>query len=71
MDYQPGYRTSLAQETLYIDFYHRESRLFGVDSRALDARACASILGRLTPVLKQVPSVPLSPESTVIRFRTR
>jgi len=32
-----------------IDFYHRESRLFGVDSRALDARACASILGRLTP----------------------
>ena len=32
-----------------IDFYHRESRLFGVDSRALDACACASILGRLTP----------------------
>lgn len=32
-----------------IDFYHRESRLLGVDSRALDAQACAEILGMLTP----------------------
>lgn len=32
-----------------IDFYHREARLLGVDSRVLDARACAEILGKLTP----------------------
>ena len=32
-----------------IDFYHRESRLLGVDSRVLEAWACAEILGMLTP----------------------
>ncbi|BAY50550.1 putative oxidoreductase (plasmid) [Scytonema sp. HK-05] len=32
-----------------IDFYRQESRLFGVNSLALDARACAEILGTLTP----------------------
>jgi len=32
-----------------IDFYHREARLIGVDSRALDASACAKILTALTP----------------------
>lgn len=31
------------------DFYHRESRLFGVDSLQLDASACASILRQLKP----------------------
>jgi NADPH:quinone reductase-like Zn-dependent oxidoreductase len=31
------------------DFYHRESRLFGVDSRALDASACGPILETLIP----------------------
>lgn len=31
------------------DFYHRESRLFGVDSRALDVSACAQILEALNP----------------------
>jgi NADPH:quinone reductase-like Zn-dependent oxidoreductase len=32
-----------------IDFYHRESHLIGVDSRSLDATACAQILATLTP----------------------
>jgi NADPH:quinone reductase-like Zn-dependent oxidoreductase len=32
-----------------IDFYRRESRLLGVDSRALNACACASILEAITP----------------------
>lgn len=32
-----------------IDFYHQQARVFGVDSRALDASACAEILGTLTP----------------------
>jgi NADPH:quinone reductase-like Zn-dependent oxidoreductase len=32
-----------------IDFYHREARLLGVDSRSLDVTACASILEALTP----------------------
>lgn len=32
-----------------IDFYHREARLFGVDSRSLDVVACASVLEALTP----------------------
>ena len=32
-----------------LDFYRRESRLFGINSLALDARACAEILGTLTP----------------------
>lgn len=32
-----------------IDFYHRESHLMGVDSRAFDASACAQILATLTP----------------------
>lgn len=31
------------------DFYHREARLFGVDSRQLDASACGPILEALTP----------------------
>ncbi|WP_036479441.1 zinc-binding alcohol dehydrogenase family protein [Myxosarcina sp. GI1] len=32
-----------------IDFYHRESRLIGVDSRSLDSSACAQILTTITP----------------------
>lgn len=32
-----------------IDFYHREARLLGVDSRALDVVGCASVLEALTP----------------------
>lgn len=32
-----------------IDFYHQEARILGVDSRALDASACAEILGKLAP----------------------
>jgi NADPH:quinone reductase-like Zn-dependent oxidoreductase len=31
------------------DFYHRESRLLGVDSRASDVSACGTILAALTP----------------------
>lgn len=31
------------------DFYHREARLLGVDSRVLDVTACAAILEALTP----------------------
>lgn len=31
------------------DFYHRESRLFGVDSRSVDVTGCADILEKLTP----------------------
>lgn len=31
------------------DFYHREARLFGVDSRVLDVSGCARILEALTP----------------------
>ncbi|XGV97781.1 MAG: zinc-binding alcohol dehydrogenase family protein [Leptolyngbya sp. BL-A-14] len=31
------------------DFYHRESQLLGVDSRASDVTACAKILAALTP----------------------
>ena len=32
-----------------LDFYHRQSHLIGVDSRAFDASACAQILATLTP----------------------
>jgi NADPH:quinone reductase-like Zn-dependent oxidoreductase len=32
-----------------IDFYHRQSHLIGVDSRAFDASACAQILAMLAP----------------------
>lgn len=32
-----------------IDFYHREARLFGVDSRKLGVVDCAKILAALTP----------------------
>ncbi|MBV9388967.1 MAG: zinc-binding alcohol dehydrogenase family protein [Chroococcidiopsidaceae cyanobacterium CP_BM_ER_R8_30] len=32
-----------------IDFYHRESRLLGVDSRKLGVVECASVLAALTP----------------------
>lgn len=32
-----------------IDFYHREARLLGVDSRSHDVTACASILEALSP----------------------
>lgn len=31
------------------DFYHRQLRLFGVDSRAVDVTGCAAILAALTP----------------------
>jgi len=32
-----------------VDFYHHESRLFGVDTRQRDATASASLLEALTP----------------------
>jgi NADPH:quinone reductase len=32
-----------------LDFYHNRTALLGVDSRALDTRACAQILDRLRP----------------------
>ncbi|MBW4522252.1 MAG: zinc-binding alcohol dehydrogenase family protein [Scytolyngbya sp. HA4215-MV1] len=31
------------------DFYHREARLFGIDSRSVDVTGCAAILAALTP----------------------
>ena len=36
-----------------IDFYHNESRLFGVDTRARDAVASASLLDAFTPFFEQ------------------
>jgi NADPH:quinone reductase-like Zn-dependent oxidoreductase len=36
-----------------LDFYHNESRLFGVDTRHRDAVASALLLDALTPVLEQ------------------
>jgi NADPH:quinone reductase-like Zn-dependent oxidoreductase len=36
-----------------LDFYHNESQLFGVDTRARDAVASASILERLVPMFEQ------------------
>jgi NADPH:quinone reductase len=36
-----------------IDFYHNESRLFGVDTRARDAAASASLLEGLVPFFEQ------------------
>ena len=36
-----------------IDFYHNESQLFGVDTRARDAVASAALLEALTPVFEQ------------------
>jgi NADPH:quinone reductase-like Zn-dependent oxidoreductase len=32
-----------------VDFYHNESRLFGVDTRQRDATASAALLEALTP----------------------
>jgi len=45
-----------------LDFYHRRLSLFGVDSRAYEAIACAEILEQLTPgfesgALKPIPIV--------------
>ena len=34
------------------DFYHRELRLFGVDSRAFDVTQCGEILAELTPLFE-------------------
>jgi NADPH:quinone reductase-like Zn-dependent oxidoreductase len=36
-----------------IDFYHNESRLLGVDTRARDAIASASLLEALVPLFEQ------------------
>jgi NADPH:quinone reductase-like Zn-dependent oxidoreductase len=36
-----------------LDFYHNESRLFGVDTRHRDAIASAALLEALTPVFEQ------------------
>ena len=36
-----------------LDFYHNESRLFGVDTRHRDAVASAALLDALTPVFEQ------------------
>ena len=36
-----------------LDFYHNESRLFGVDTRQRDAVASAALLEALTPVFEQ------------------
>ena len=36
-----------------IDFYHNESQLFGVDTRARDAIASSELLGALTPFFEQ------------------
>jgi NADPH:quinone reductase len=36
-----------------IDFYHNESRLFGVDTRARDAVASSTLLDALTPFFEQ------------------
>ena len=36
-----------------LDFYHNESRLFGVDTRHRDAVASATLLDALTPVFEQ------------------
>jgi NADPH2:quinone reductase len=36
-----------------LDFYHNESRLFGVDTRRRDAVASATLLERLTPFFEQ------------------
>jgi NADPH:quinone reductase-like Zn-dependent oxidoreductase len=36
-----------------IDFHHNETRLLGVDTRARDAVASASLLDALTPVFEQ------------------
>jgi NADPH:quinone reductase len=36
-----------------IDFYHNESRLFGVDTRARDAVALSMLLDALTPFFEE------------------
>src|SRR5258707_4737897 len=36
-----------------LDFYHNESRLFGVDTRHRDAVASAALLEALTPFFEQ------------------
>lgn len=36
-----------------LDFYHNESQLFGVDTRARDAIASSKLLGALTPFFEQ------------------
>ena len=40
------------------DFYHRELRLFGVDSRAFDVSECGQILAKLTPLFEDNALVP-------------
>ena len=36
-----------------LDFYHNESQLFGIDSRARDAVASAGLLDTLTPLFER------------------
>lgn len=54
-----------------INFYHRQSHLMGVDSRSVDATACAQILATLTPgfesnALYPIGEVNLYPLSAVV-----
>jgi NADPH:quinone reductase-like Zn-dependent oxidoreductase len=46
------------------DFYHRESRLFGVDSRSVDVTGCATILEKLTPGFEAAALRLISPTVT-------
>ncbi len=45
------------------DFYHRELRLFGVDSRAFDATQCGKLLAELNPLFETNAILP--PEAIV------
>jgi NADPH:quinone reductase len=49
-----------------IDFYHRESRLIGFDSRKFGVVESGSILAQLAPVSKQMPYVDLRAESKLM-----
>ena len=42
-----------ASVSTLLDFYHNESRLFGVDTRHRDAVASGALLEALTPVFEQ------------------
>jgi len=48
-----------------IDFYHNESQLFGVDTRARDAIASSSLLERLAPFFEQRIFEPLAIDHTI------
>jgi NADPH:quinone reductase len=50
-----------------LDFYHRRLSLYGVDSRAYDTEACATILERLTPGFESaaLKPIPIAKEFTL------